>query len=212
MRCGLACLAVLVACSSEEAPPVAAPVVGDDAPDVGAAPDAVGGADVAVEDVAPAADVADVPEVGPTDAAETVDTVDTGPPPPPETVPAGACGLAVPVECGANVSGDTGGWSTGQEVDQTECSSFLYPGPEVVYVLAAPAGAKISATVGTDGQALDLHVLPSAGAGLGCDPGSCVAWTPDSVSFLVEDEQTVYLVVDGYLGDKGAYTLTVVCE
>ncbi len=209
---------LLVACTSEQTDPVdvVEPVDGMEVEDAESAADTV---DAAQPQDTPTPDV-EPPDAGPADVEPPDVFVDSGPdltpledvPPPPvlETVAAGACGEAVPIECGESFSLGTKASATGQVVDQTQCSTFSYPGPEIAFVFTAPGEGKAKVLLETGGDTLDLHVL--AAAEDGCDLDQCLLWGPaEGGKFEVASGDVAYLIVDGYLGAKGTFDLTLDC-
>ena len=183
--------AVDAAAEEEIAPDVAdiedvTPDAGEDAPDVGALPDAPP-IDAAVPDTA---------------------AFDIGPQPEPS--PAGACGASYPIACDAPVAGSAAEAPTGQVVDTTPCNAFFYPAPEVVYAFTSPGKGTVEAALDGLGQTLDLLVLPALQGG--CDLVTCAAWAPDHAKVAVTPGQRLYFVVDGYQGAKGPFTLSLDCS
>ena len=154
-------------------------------------------------------DVDEEPDTGP--APE--DTADVPPPELPETVPAGACGQAIPVACGDEISSDTAQLSTGQHVDETNCNEFFYPNVEMIYRLVSPGTGKVKVSLETE-STLDLLVLKTSEDGAGCDMDGCAGWSSagDAATFEVVPDEVSWLVVDGYNGAKGEFTLKVSCS
>jgi hypothetical protein len=120
--------------------------------------------------------------------------------------PWGPC-EAVSIRCGETVEDTTVGGSDLIDV-HTGCSNWDDRGPERVYVLRnAPAG-KVHAdiTAMQEGVDLDLFVHED-----GCDPADCKHVGSHDVEFEYDPEKTTYLIVDGYKGAAGTFTLTVDC-
>ena len=162
----------------------------------------------------PDADEAQDSNLEPTDSElDLPGTADVPPPELPETVSAGVCGQAIPVACGDEVSSDTALLSTGQHVDETNCNAFFYPNVELVYRLVSPGSGKVKASIETQ-STLDLLVLDTLEDGTGCDLGGCVGWSSagDAATFDVAADQVSWLVVDGYKGVKGEFTLKIDCS
>ncbi len=156
------------------------------------------------EEVDPPSDPGPVDET--VDVAEEVDV-----PPLLETVAAGECGEAVPIGCGEAFLGDTSLQSTGQVLDGTACNEFLYPGTEVVFAFESPGDGKVEFGLDPMGNTLDLLLL--AGAPSGCNALDCLAWGPsEGAAATVEAGDTIYAVVDGYLGASGAFEFSVDCS
>jgi len=122
-------------------------------------------------------------------------------------LPTLSCDGATPITCdGGVVTGDN--TSGSDVVEEYSCSNWTESGPEVVYSFTAPAAGWYSfdLVVG-DVIDLDLFVLDSA-----CDPAACLAYGSSSATFEATAGATYYIVVEGYLGDAGAFDLTPVCN
>lgn len=114
------------------------------------------------------------------------------------------CSGAIPVVLDQTYVGDT---NTGvNNVSSYSCSFFDESGPELVYVLelAEPANFTVN-LIPEAGVDLDLAVLDQCDEDLGC---LIVADT--GVSTVVPQVGTIYLVVDGYNGAAGSFTLELI--
>jgi len=76
-------------------------------------------------------------------------------------------------------------------------------GPEHVYVLTAGEDLIVDAWLAGNDPDLDLIVLSA------CDTEDCLAQANTEISAQLATGETVYLVVDGYLGAAGAYELSL---
>ena len=81
-------------------------------------------------------------------------------------------------------------------------------GPEYTYRFVAPADQEVTASLSSMTADMDVAVLAGSGA---CDPANCIGIDDQQVSFSAVGGQTYYLVVDGYVGTVGDYTLSVSC-
>jgi hypothetical protein len=80
-------------------------------------------------------------------------------------------------------------------------------GPEVLYELPIPGpDIDLTLTLSDLTADLDLFLLGS------CSEDDCLADGQDEISIHLDDAGTYYVVVDGYQGAIGDYTLTVECE
>lgn len=115
------------------------------------------------------------------------------------------CANATPLACGPNqqvLANQTtiGGSST---VSQYCCAPWDESGPEKVYSIAVPQNGSIAAAVSnTGGQDLDIFVLSA------CDPENSVACSDSAVNLSGLTAGTYYIVVDGFDGAQGSFTLT----
>jgi hypothetical protein len=124
----------------------------------------------------------------------------------------GICQEPLELACGQRVHGDTSGYSN--QVSTYDCfPEWSESGPETAYAFALRPGSSYSVTAQLSdlaGVDLDLFLLSSDG----CGGGQCA--TPDSFGnqmFTVESlaPGTYYLVVDGFEGAAGSYTLELSC-
>ncbi len=129
---------------------------------------------------------------------------------PPETLD---CSNVVPITCGGDAySGTTDGADL--NVTQYGCSgaeSLEESGPEVVHTITVSPGPLTLTLTPATGVDLDLFLLNS------CDQDDCVAYSSDGqgvqevISITVPSTTTYYVVVDGYRGAMGGYTLNAEC-
>ncbi len=114
------------------------------------------------------------------------------------------CSGAVTIFCNQPYTGDTTGGNSNVEI--YNCApEFTFSGPEIVHAVT---------TTGVS----DLEVILNTSAPLGflvltdCSEYSCIGWGYTSTTLTDQPAGTYYVVVDGILGNSGAYTLTVNCE
>jgi hypothetical protein len=126
----------------------------------------------------------------------------------------GTCSIPQSITCGQQVSGDTTGRAS--HIDDYDCVGWYESGPEAVYSLNLPATFApytITATLGDlpVGEDLDVFLLSTDG----CYAGSCAGVTSnpdgDTATATGVAGGTYYVVVDGYAGAAGSYTLNVDC-
>lgn len=110
---------------------------------------------------------------------------------------------STPISCGATVSGTTVG---GQSVfSQYNCVSWFESGPEVVYELILSNPSDVSASLSNLSDDMDLFFLDA------CDTTACLDYGDSNFSLANVPPGTYYLIVDGYLGASGTYTLDLTC-
>lgn len=114
---------------------------------------------------------------------------------------------ATPIACGETASGDTrGGHSF---IASYDCRpDWWESGPEAVYALTLQTSDSVLALLDYDplGPDLDLFLLTSQ------DPASCLAYGDRGFVYNMPAPGKYYLVVDGYYGAAGVYTLEVACS
>ena len=104
---------------------------------------------------------------------------------------------------------NNGGEGSNDLVTAYGCNAFDYAGAEYVYTFEALADGPVTITQTEDGSDLDILLLEDRGAG--CNPASCVAWALDTFTFEAKAGTTYYVVVDGFQGAVGDYTLAMSC-
>jgi len=123
----------------------------------------------------------------------------------------GTCADPLPIACGWQVAGDTTGKAN--NLSTYSCSPWSESGPEDVYALSLVPGANYDLTVriGNIGMVdLDLILLDEGG----CEAGRCLSGDSYSGTDLTARNVppgNYFLVVDGFLGAAGPYTLDLTC-
>ncbi len=123
----------------------------------------------------------------------------------------GGCGTAASLNCsnptnltcGQSYNGTTIGGSN--NVSVYGCNSWVDSGPEKVHSITTTSVGDITASLSNlNGIDLDVWILGS------CDPSNCLGSVlSNSSTYLNAPPGTYYIVVDGYLGASGTYTLNV---
>ena len=122
----------------------------------------------------------------------------------------GPCLPASPVTCAASENGSNGDPGSTRVIDMyASCTDWMETGPEYTYSFAATADEVVRATLSNLTADLNLFILEDQGGG--CDSFQCIAYDFNDVRFRTVPGRTYYIVVDGYLGDVGSYTLDVAC-
>lgn len=124
-----------------------------------------------------------------------------------------SCSAALPLECGDHfdhstlIQGRPNAWSLYASTQRAES------GRETVYAFTTPTECAVIARLTNLHTDLDLLLVPR------CDSvsSSKASSTPldlqtdESISWTNPENQTSYVVVDGYAGAEGSYTLEVEC-
>ena len=120
------------------------------------------------------------------------------------TAPDLDCGAAVATSCGGAYQGDT--TDAPSNVTYYNCARpWQESGPEDVYVLTTADSGDIVATLDDISVDLDVFILSY------CDAMSCLAYGDNAAKYRNGPPGTYYIVVDGYKGASGSYTLRVRC-
>ena len=128
------------------------------------------------------------------------------------TEPAGS-GLCSPVgvlSCGDEIAASTLDSAATSEIDGYSCSPWSATGPELAWSFTAPEAGSVTAALSDiqAGQDLDIYVIEDAA---GCDATDCIAYGNTETTFEAVAGATYHLVVDGYTGSAGTFTLAVTC-
>ena len=112
------------------------------------------------------------------------------------------------IECGDEVAGDTTGGT--DHLHDYSCTIWDESGPDFVYFLVLDEMADLTATLSDMTVDLDVFILSYSADGA-C-PENCLAY--DNMAARIEDAPPgyYYIVVDGYNGAEGSYTLSVECR
>lgn len=113
----------------------------------------------------------------------------------------GTCASPYTLISGQPFNGNTSGGQS--NFGSYNCVGWSESGPERVHtVTLASSGTLIASLSNLGGNDLDVFILSS------CNPGSCLAGGDNETSVNV-GPGTYYILVDGYQGAVGSYTLTV---
>ena len=121
-----------------------------------------------------------------------------------------ACEPAWKLACGDSETWGNYLWGSTNNIDDYPCTNWVYEGPEYTYVFVAPVSKPITVVLTEETAETDLLVLQATDQ-LICDPDACVATGFSEVTFDAVAGTTYYLVVDGWAGAEGSYTITVDC-
>jgi hypothetical protein len=127
-----------------------------------------------------------------------------------EECPLPICDPSWSLQCGESDSWANYNWGSTNVIEDYDCNGFGYDAPEYTYVFVAPVSKTITVKLTEETAETDILVLTAGEEGQ-CLPESCIAWGMKEVSFDATAGQTYYLVVDGFNGAEGTYTITVDC-
>ena len=113
------------------------------------------------------------------------------------------CTGAIALNCGIAYSGNTTGGAS--NVTTYSCSGWNESGPEKVHTIQVTGSGTLTAQLSGMTTDLDVFILSS------CDKNNCLAYGDAAAFYTSAIPGTYYIVVDGYNGAIGAYTLTVTC-
>jgi len=113
------------------------------------------------------------------------------------------CVGAIAVEDEVPYDGTTIGGSS--SVSVYGCVDWDESGPEKVHAITTSIAGDITATISnlSENEDLDVFILSA------CDPLQCVGYGNETAKYANAPPGTYYIVVDGYEGASGLYTLTV---
>ncbi len=126
----------------------------------------------------------------------------------PSPTPGGlAVEFAEPAECNQIYNGSTEGWLAIVNIYTSCRSDWLESGPEAIYHIQLTNDLEISAQLFHETDIdLDLFLLD------GPAPTDCLYAGDSTITDALVSAGDYYLVIDGYQGSQGAYTLDVTCS
>ncbi|GEM_PF-1520545 len=127
--------------------------------------------------------------------------------------PAAQCGVVGEIACGGSVSGDTSSTHGRSDVLNGYPSVVgNYHGPEVGYTWTGTGGEVEIGFVNPTPSLYDLDILILEQDEGTCSPADLVTRIFNSGTFESRAGASYTLVVDGFAGDQGAFTLEVNCD
>ncbi len=112
------------------------------------------------------------------------------------------------LSCGSTDAWYTGSGQGSDVVDGYSCVSWAETGPEYAYSFTPTADASVTVEL-TPASGIDLDVFVLGGT---CTGAGCVAYGDNSVTWSATAGTPYHVVVDGYSGDAGDYSLSVTCN
>ena len=120
------------------------------------------------------------------------------------------CSPTAALVCGENQAGQNDGEGSTQVFASYGCNDYLYTGPEVAYSISVEKPTYVTVTLEDESDNTDVLVLNSQDGG--CFSESCIASGLKDAVFLAQANTSYFVVVDGYEGAIGNYTLNTHCE
>jgi hypothetical protein len=123
------------------------------------------------------------------------------------------CSPALPLRCGDRLEHDTRVQGRPNVWSGYNASARLESGAETVYALKTSTACQVETQLYNLTVDLDLFLLTSCGwlANSLASSTPLDLQTVETMSFATQAEQTYFVIVDGYDGDEGSYTLQVDC-
>jgi len=128
------------------------------------------------------------------------------------------CTPTTTISCGDNLSGNTTGGINSLDGWYTWCADgYTATGPEAYYVFTPTTSGSVDIVLDINGS-VDLELLLVGESGGDCDAaGACLGTSqtevsPETITFNANAGTTYYIIVDGYAGDAGSFSLSVTCS
>ncbi len=125
----------------------------------------------------------------------------------PTPVPGSSCSESISAVCGNTYTGDTTNFP--DNFEDYSCGGWLESGPEVIYSIDISEDyTSLQATISDNISDLDVYILNS------CDPSTCLSYGDYSATLTGSPTiawGTYWIIVDGYDGAAGSYTLSITC-
>ena len=122
----------------------------------------------------------------------------------------GACRPTSRIACGETHASRNDAPGSTNAVDLWACRPYPEQGPEMTFEFVPTADANVTVTLSNMTADLDIFVLRDDG--LGCNDASCIGGANATLTFPATAGTTYFLVVDGYLGARGAFDISVLCN
>ena len=121
------------------------------------------------------------------------------------------CSAAWTLSCGEEDRWSTSNFGATDVLDSYPCTSWDESGPEYIYDFIAPYTGSVTVALSDLDAGVDLDMLVLDQSGGVCASNNCIGVGSLAVTFDAIQGQTYYLVVDGYQGDEGNFTINVNC-
>ena len=108
--------------------------------------------------------------------------------------------------CGGSDLWNNGNTGSTDRIDTYSCTDWDESGPEYAYTFVPSVSGQVDVSLSDLSADLDLFILAP-----GCNATNCLAYGDVTASFDAVAGQLYYIVVDGYEGAVGDYTINVSC-
>ena len=123
--------------------------------------------------------------------------------------PSGICSPTFTLSCGAGTTWNNSYFGSTDAIDSYACIDWNESGPEYAYLFNSSTTVTVTVSLSNMTADLDIFVLRNPSGT--CDADNCLAYGDSTVSFTATAYTIYYLVVDGYNGAVGDYTISVSC-
>jgi len=123
--------------------------------------------------------------------------------------PAAVCTAGWTLTCGGSDTWNNGYSGATDNIDYYPCVGWNETGPEYAYSFTPGSSTQVTVTLSNMTADLDVFVLD--GSSGRCSSSACIAYGNTTTSFEASAGRTYYIVVDGYYGSVGSYTVNVSC-
>lgn len=120
------------------------------------------------------------------------------------------CSPAWTISCGDSDTWDTTKVGSTDDIDSYSCSTWDESGREYAYSFTPDESVQATVSLSDPGADLDIFVLDNPYGY--CSSDNCIINADSSAVFNASAGQEYDLLVDGYAGAEGAYTITVTCQ
>jgi cysteine-rich repeat protein len=121
------------------------------------------------------------------------------------------CSAAWSLSCGEEDRWSTSNFGATDVLDSYSCTFWDESGPEYIYEFIAPYTGQVTVALSELDAGVDLDMLVLDESGGVCASDNCIGVGTLAVTFSAVQSDTYYLVVDGYQGAEGNYTIHLSC-
>jgi hypothetical protein len=108
--------------------------------------------------------------------------------------------------CGGSDRWNNGNMGSTDRIDTYSCTTWDESGPEYAYDFVPSVSSQVDVSLSDLSADIDLFIVAP-----GCNATNCLAYGDVTASFDAVAGQPYYIVVDGYQGAVGDYTISVSC-
>ncbi|MFH2007871.1 MAG: DUF4215 domain-containing protein [bacterium] len=123
--------------------------------------------------------------------------------------PITTCQPAASLTCGQSATANNSGAGSTNNLGSYSCSPWNESGPEYAYIFTAPSDSFVTVTLSGMSSDLDIFVIEDQAGS--CEASNCIEYGGVSTTFVALTGSIYYLVVDGYYGAQGPFSIHVQC-